>query len=210
MTVNARLEGGGRTITLTAPGLTGFRGGFAARVVIGGITNVLSSASGTLVGVNFYKAETTPYGQANVSLSTIRLEKEQIELLFRLDQIPGVPVVMLQAGIRNFGNRPVSLISVALLAMDEPGGFVAAGNPSEWLVTGLNNKTPILSSLSDVRDPLDIFEYGGLYRHDGVGFLFGPVGTPVAYVSAGITSRGGPDADRLQGRRVVETPGAGA
>jgi hypothetical protein len=97
-TVEASLEGGGRTITLTAPGLVEFRGGFSARVVIEGVTNVLSSDSGTLVGINSYTAEATPYGLANGSTSTIRFEKEQIELLFRLDQIPGVPVVMIAGG----------------------------------------------------------------------------------------------------------------
>jgi signal transduction histidine kinase len=240
-TVEARLEGGGRTIMLTAPGLNEFRGGFAARVVIEGVTNVLSSDSGTLVGVNSYSAETTPYGLANVSSSTIRFEKEQIELLFRLDQIPGVPVVILQAGIRNRGDRPVRLLSVSPLAMDERvtkgglvapalpvqgsgrsramsatfssggliapallGGFEVEGSPEKWVVTGLNNATPVVTTLDSLKanffiprrgvmpftdglapeGSLELFEYGGCYRDDGVGFLFGPVGAPVAFVAA--------------------------
>jgi hypothetical protein len=192
-TVEAQLEGGGRAITLTAPGLTGFRGGFAARVVIEGVTNVLSSDSGTLVGVNFYKAETTPYGQADVSLSTIRFEKEQIEMLCRLDHIPGVPVVMLQVGIRNRGDRPVRLLTVSPLAMDERvtkgglvapallGGFEVGGSPADWVVTGLNNATPVVTTLGELKEDLliprrqkfpfpqglaregtlEVFEYGG-------------------------------------------------
>jgi signal transduction histidine kinase len=207
VTVNACLEGGGRTITLTAPGLAEFRGGFSARVVIGGVTNVLSSASGTLVGSTSYTAETTPYGQANGSSSTIHFEKEQIELLFRLDQIPGVPVVMLQAGIRNRGDRPVRLLTVSPLAIDERltnGGFEVAGSPEKWVVTGLNNATPVVTTLDILKAnffiprrgsmsfahglapevSLELFEYGGCYRDDGVGFLFGPVGTPVAFVAA--------------------------
>jgi signal transduction histidine kinase len=218
--VDARLEGGGRTITLTAPGLSGFRGGFAARVVIGGVTNVLSSDSGTLVGVNSYTAETTPYGQANVSSSTIRFEREQIELLFRLDKVPGVPVVMLQAGIRNRGDRPVRLLTVSPLVMRDSGsagsvdpagqGFRVEGSPEKWMVTGLNNATPVLTTLGrldpnffiprkvDLAFPrglapegsLALFEYGGCYRDDGVGFLFGPVGTPVAFGLAFFRSLG--------------------
>ena len=193
-TVEARLDSDGRAMTLTAPGLAGFRGGFSATIVAGSATNVLSSESGSLVGVDSYTAETTPYGSASVSSSTIRFEREQIDLLFRLDQIPGVPVVMLQAGIRNTGDGPVNLVSVAPLEIDEGGprrSLRVSGNPADWLITGLNARTSVLSSLRNIAKPLELYEQGGFYRRDGAGFLFGPVGTPVAYVSARVAALGG-------------------
>ena len=198
--VEARLEAGGRTITLTAPGLDGFRGGFSATVVIGDVTQVLESASGTLVGTNAFTEEDSPYGPADVSLSTIRFEQERLDLLVRLEKVHGVPVVTLRAGINNFGERPVELVGVSPLVMGEAvstgrtdrsnGSFQMSGSPADWLVTGLNANTQVVSSAQDMGNPLRIEEQGSFYRSDGVGFLFGPVGTPVAYVSAHVVVQG--------------------
>ena len=198
--VVANLEDGGRTIALTAPGLDGFRGGFSATVVIGDVTQVLESTSGTLVGTNTFTDVGTPYGTAEVSLSTIRFEKERLELLLRVEKVHGVPVVTLRAGIKNIGKHPVNLAEFAPLAMDETrlagrtdratGALHLSGNPADWLVTGLNANTPVLFALPDISKPLRIEEQGSFYRSDGVGFLFGPVGTPVAYAYALVTVLG--------------------
>ncbi len=65
---------------------------------------------------------------------------------------------------------------------------------AEWLVTALdqsvNEVSPVVA-LSEISKPLNVREYGGLYRRDGAGFLFGPVGTPTAYVDARIAHGGG-------------------
>jgi hypothetical protein len=67
---------------------------------------------------------------------------------------------------------PGGLIAPALL-----GGFGVVGNPADWLVTGLNNRTPVLSPLGELKSGLlEIFECGGCYRQDGVGFLVGAPG----------------------------------
>ena len=109
-----------------------------------------------------------------------------MDLLFRLGRVPGVPGVLAQVGIRNTGKEPVRLISVTPLELE----FGVAGNPAEWLVTALdqsvNEVSPVVA-LNEIRTPLRIHEYGGLYRHDGSGFLFGPVGAPLAYVDARLT-----------------------
>ena len=199
--VSARLESDRRTFTLTAPGLTGFRGGFSATVDIGGTQQVLSSGSGVLTGTDSSTTEDTPYGMAATSSSTIRFEKEGIELLFRMHRLTGAPVVMMQTGIRNFGSQPVHLINVASPAMDAKSAansqparqacsFQVSGNRKDWLVTGVPRVTPIANALSEISTPLKLHEYGGFYRRDGTGFLFGPVGTPVAYISARIEALG--------------------
>ena len=112
----ARLEDGGRAIAIAAPALAGFHGGFSATVVIGGVTQVLESASGALAGTNAFTEADTPYGAADVSLSTIRFEEARLDLLVRVESVHGAPVVTLRAGIRNFGERPVRLADVAPLA----------------------------------------------------------------------------------------------
>ncbi len=198
--VEARLEDGGRTCALTLPGFTGFRGGFSATLESGGVTQVLVSSSGMLVGTNAFVDAGTPYGMAYVTLSSVRFEKEQVDLLVRLEKMKGVPVVLLQAGIRNIGDRPVNLLGVSPLSMadavstgqaDHVSGLLqVSGSPAEWLVTGMNPRTPVVAALGDIGAPLDIFEYGGFYRRDGTGFLFGPVGTPLAYLSARVAALG--------------------
>jgi signal transduction histidine kinase len=198
--VEARLVDGGRTVALSAPGVDVFRGGFSATVVVGAVTQVLDSASGTLAGTTAFTEADTPYGPADVSLSTIRFEQERLDLLVRLEKVRGVPVVTLRAGIKNFGERPVKLMGVAPLVMGETvsagrtdraaGALQLSGNPADWLVTGLNANTQVVSALQDMVNPLRIEEQGSLYRSDGTGFLFGPVGTPVAYAYAQIAVRG--------------------
>lgn len=198
--VATSLEDGGRTIVLTAPGLSGFRGSFSATVVIGDVTQVLNSASGTLAGTNAFTDADTSYGPADVRFSTIRFEQERLDLLVRLESVHGVSVVTLRAGIKNFGERPVNLVGVASLSMDETvsagrtdraaGSLQLSGRPADWLVTGLNANTQVVSSLQDMGALLRIEEQGSLYRSDGVGFLFGPVGAPVAYVSAHVAVQG--------------------
>jgi len=199
-TVAVRLEDEGRTLTLSAPGISVFRCGFSATVAVGGVTNLLASDSGTVAGRSTCMVEDTPYGPADVSFATVRFEKEGVDLLWRVEQVHGVSAVLLQAGIRNFGNSPVLLKNVTPLTMEPsvsagrdgnvPRSFQVSGSPAEWLLTGLHSKTPVLVALGEIESPVGIFEYGGFYRRDGAGFLFGPVGAPVAYMNARVTALG--------------------
>lgn len=191
--VDVHMDADGRTFSLAASGLAAFHGGFAAEVWSGGEPKMLSSRSGTRVGSDLQELEENPYGGAEESLSTIRFEKEGIDLIFRLHKMDSVPVVLLQAGIRNNGKAPVHVWTITPLEMDAalsttaasqaPRDLQVSGNPEEWIVTALNANTNLASSLPELRRPLTIVEQGTLYRKDGTGFLFGPVGKPVAYLS---------------------------
>ena len=190
------MDADGRTFNLVAPGLTAFRGGFAAEVWINGEPKILSSRFGTRVSSNTQAWEGNPYGSADETLSTFRFEKEQIDLFLSLEKMVGEPVILLRAGIKNDGSLPVHLWSVSPLEMDASIStnstarptreLHVSGNPEEWIITALNANTNIFTSLHDMKSPLNIVEQGTLYRKDGTGFLFGPVGKPVAYVSTRI------------------------
>ena len=189
-TVKATLDADGRAFTFVAPGMTGCRAGWSATIEINGKRRVLSSADGQMLASAAQTSEATPYGQAKVTETIIRFEQEQVALLFRLAQVPGVPGVLAQAGIRNGGQNSVNLVSVTPVAAE----FTVSGSPDEWLVTALDqsvNEMPPVVALREIRDVLKVREYGSLYRPDGLGFLFGPVGTPVAYVDARIAQSGG-------------------
>ncbi len=189
-TVSVALDADGRAFTFAAPGTMGFRGGFSATVVIGGRTKELCSAAGALIAPAAQATEDTPYGQAGVTAVTMRFAEEQVDLLFRLGQIPGVPGLLAQAGIRNGGKARINLVSMTPAALE---GRVT-GAPSEWLVTELDKsikEAPPVVALGEISQPLNVREYGGFYRQDGAGFLFGPVGTPTAYVDARIAHGGG-------------------
>ena len=182
-TVGATLAADGRSVMVTVPGVTACQGGFAATIKVGEETRELLSASGRAAGPAQKLTEETPYGAAEVNETTIHFEQEQVDLLFRFGRVPGVPGVLAQVGIRNTGKDPVRLVSVTPLELE----FRVAGNPAEWLVTALdqsvNEVVPVVA-LDAIRTPLNIHEYGGFYRRDGAGFLFGPVGAPVAFVDA--------------------------
>lgn len=179
--VSGTLASDCRTFTVTAPGLTGFQGGFSATLLIGNQKHDLSSANGLAVGSVERSTEQTPYGPAAVMATTFHFAQEQIDLKLRLGQVPGIPGVLAQAGIRNTGKEPVNLLSVTPIAM--MGRVV--GKPGDWLVTSLvpayQQKNSVVA-LEEIHKPLLVEEYGGFYRRDGSGFLFGPVGTPISFV----------------------------
>ena len=175
------LAADGRTFTITAPGLTSLQGGFAASIKVGDQLRELSSADGVAAGLAEHLTETTPHGVAGITATTIRFEKEQVELMLRLGSVPGGPGVLAQAGIRNTGKEPVSLVAVTPLAMV---GRVT-GQPADWFVTALlpnYERSQSVDSLDEIHEPLHVEEYGSFYRRDGTGFLFGPVGTPIAFL----------------------------
>jgi alpha-galactosidase len=203
---NVALDADGRAFTFAVPGTMDFKGSFSATIVSGmqtrellstmgqaalpaGQTQELHSAAGKLFAPVEESSEETPCGRASVTEVTLRFEKEQVDLLFRLSRIAGLPGMQAQAGLRNTGSAPVRLLSVTPVALE---GQVE-GNPTEWLVTALDmrvKEAPPVVALNEIQKPLRVFEYGGFYRGDGNGFLFGPVGAPIAYVQASFAHQG--------------------
>jgi signal transduction histidine kinase len=183
-----------------------FRGSFSATVVSGGQprellstmdqivlpagqTQELRSVEGRLLSPVEQTSEETPCGRASVTEATLRFQKEHIDLLFRISQVPGVRGFQAQAGIRNTGFTPVSLVALTPVALE---GHVEC-KPAEWLVTALDQSVksgPVVVTLDELQAPFKVHEYGGFYRVDGKGFLFGPVGTPTAYLEASIAHTG--------------------
>ena len=61
------------------------------------------------------------------------------------------------------------------------------GSPADWLVSRLHPRSRIPTQrVADIGKVLHVWEIGSLYRPDGTGFLFGPVGTPIAYIDTRI------------------------
>lgn len=193
--LSAGFAAGGRSISIKSDGFSDWHCGYSARVVVGDEEIELDSSSGNLLSVTAAaETEMTPQGTALITTRTIEFPNHNISLLFRLGKLPGAPVVMMQAGIINRSSQPVRLISVTPMRMQ----FSAHGNPSDWWITALNDSvettTPVLP-LARTATPVSIFETGSLYRTDGVGFMFGPVGSPIAYVNASISLK---DDDRIE------------
>lgn len=166
--VSARMADDGRSFRVTANGLNDFQAGWSATIERGGKPQVLSSTEGQV---------------STGAVTTISFPQAGIELLFRLDPAPGNAGVWARSGIRNTGKEPVNLVALRPVVAK----LRVAGDPAGWMVTGLNPLTPVATTLSEIMGPVDVHEYGGFYRRDGVGFLLGPVGDPVAYVNARFT-----------------------
>jgi len=179
--VDVTLAADGRTVSVSAPGLPAWRGCYAATTAAdGGQWQQLFSTNGA-AGPVTQVTEATPYGPADLAAVTVRFEQPQLELLFRFGRTPGRPGVLAQAGLRNSGRGPVRLLALTPLLL---AGQVA-GPPAEWLITALDQSVkqgPAVVALDELRAPYGVHESGGCYRPDGAGFLFGPVGTPIAYL----------------------------
>ncbi|MBN8459355.1 MAG: hypothetical protein J0M04_16120 [Verrucomicrobia bacterium] len=177
----------GRTLALEAEGIADWRCGYAAKVLAGGQEIELPSSAGELVSNTVTaEMETTPVGPISITESTIRFPEHGVHLVHRSGRVPGTPLVLMQSGITNRGQQPLRLISVTPLRME----FSVVGKPSEWWITALNDSVQTVQpvvGLEQIGQPLAVFENGGFYRRDGKGFLFGPVGRPVAYVNASIS-----------------------
>jgi len=204
--VIATLDDDGRAFTFTIPGVMDFRGSFSATFVRGeqphellstmgvaafqpGQTQVLHSVEGVLLADPETFTEQTPCGQATGREVALRFAPVQMDLLVRLSQVKGLSGFQVQLGIRNSGPSPVRLLSLTPVVME---GRVEC-NPSEWLVTALDQSVksgPVVFALNELQAPFKVYEYGGFYRVDGKGFLFGPVGTPTAYLEASIAHKG--------------------
>ncbi len=204
--VTCALDDDGRAFTFTVPGVMAFRGTFSAAFVRGehtrellstlgvsavqpGQTQVLHAAEGVLLAVPETFTENTPCGRATGKEVALRFERMQMDLLVRLSQVTGLSGFQVQTGIRNSGPAPVRLLSLTPVALE---GRVE-GKPAEWLVTALDQSVksgPVVVTLDEVQAPFTIHEYGGFYRVDGNGFLFGPVGSPTAYLEASIAYQG--------------------
>ncbi len=176
------------------------RAGFAANVEINGGGRSLNSTSGKVVETKT-ATESGAYGSTMVTTSVIRFEEERLELLFRLGTVADTPqVVLVQAGIRNFGEQSVRLAELVPLVMnDAPLTGIAAGagrflqvdgKPEDWFLTGLHAKTSVQLILGEMKTASWIHEQGGFYRGDRAGFLFGPVGEPVSYLSTLVSPLG--------------------
>lgn len=184
--VSAAFISGGRSLSMESSGFSEWRSGYSARVIVGTEELELNSTAGNLVSSTAAaETEMTPQGAALVTSRTIDFPKQNISLLFRLGKFPGSPVIVMQAGIVNRGQQPVRLVSVTPMRME----FVVKGEPGEWWITALNDSVqtaPAFIPLDRSRLPAAVFENGGFYRRDCVGFMFGPVGSPIAYVNATI------------------------
>jgi signal transduction histidine kinase len=181
--VRATLAADGRSVSVTAPGWCGMQGGFGAYIITGGETKQLASAAGAAVGPVRDLTESTPSGEAGVAETTLRFENSQVDLLFRLGRVPGVPGVLAQVGIRNGGQQPLELVGLTALDLT----IKADGPPASWQITGFHDPVAAVTALNELVQPLDVHEAGGFYNGTDKGFWFGAVGTPTSYVKARFT-----------------------
>ncbi|MEI6970224.1 MAG: sensor histidine kinase [bacterium] len=187
--IDARLDADGRTFTVVVPGTIAFQAGYSAQIEFDGHPLVLSPDSSPRQPDTARSSESTPLGSAEVATTTCSFGDARVDLLFRLGVVPGVSGVIAQAGIRNNGAKAVKFVSSTPVAL----AGQLAGNPSTWLATALFERDPAAAmkpaalAVSDIVTPLSIHECGTLYRPDGNGFLFGPIGTPIAYVNTSLS-----------------------
>ncbi len=123
--ISAAFDAGQRSVTVKASGVSVCAAKFSAAVEVEGKKRVLSSDAGALQHVA-NTTEPTPYGVATVTVSTLHFEEEQLDLMLRLGQVPGVPGVLFQAGLRNASGKNIRLWNLTPVQ-------VTAGHPvEEW------------------------------------------------------------------------------
>ncbi len=207
-TPNAVMAGDRKTYSFVTQGIEDGQASFSATIWHDGRKRLLSSLEATAIELLPRTTEETPYGEAAVESTVYRFAGESVEMMFRLSQVPGLPAVLAQVGIHNSSDQPVNLLSAV------PISFTGrlTGGPDDWLLSNFfPNENSVAKRFGEIglaradNNPpasddnrprqAQVWEYGGIYRADGNGFLFGPVGAPVTYVNARVTRR---DDDRIR------------
>ncbi len=184
----------GRAYSIQAPGLRVVNAMAEAVVVIDGVERPLRSTEGKAIRNEVLSDQFTPYGKAEVHVSTTRFEREGIDLLVRLERIEGLPVVLVNAGIRVFGRKGCDLLRVyplrGMSGSVADGVLQLEGEAGEWVLTGVSvDYTGQMAIPQVVARPLrdvqraGIIEECSLYNRDGRGVLMGPAGEPVAFAN---------------------------
>ena len=194
--VTVRLDSDSKNYQITGPGIESLRAGFSATVEISGKRQVLASANGVASLNPAGATEQTPYGPAVIQIATVRFPDHKLTMDIRLGQVPGQPCVLIQPSLHNEGSQPVRLLELNGMTMDQEKHLTLTGSQNNWLITSMDRSTEgrppnFLANLESLQGTMEIREYGTLYRPDGVGFLFGPVGEPVAYLTHRISRQPG-------------------
>lgn len=189
----AQMADDGRSFTIAAAGFSTLRSGFAAVIERNGKRQTLDSSDGHVVEVKSVQNTAGAYGPMRTTDVVIRFDAEELDLLFQLATVKDTPqVILVQAGIRNFGKHAIQLVDLVPLMMtdaslpsnDGEARFLQVeGRTQEWMLTGLHGKTPTQLQLNEAQNPAWLHEQGCLYRNDGKGFFFGPVGQPISYLA---------------------------
>jgi signal transduction histidine kinase len=116
---------------------------------------------------------------------SIPFPEQGVDLLLRTGKPDAFPSVWMQAGVRNTGSQTIRLASSSPLE----ARLRVEGRPTDWLLTGLHVRSPVVMSLAEMGAYVKLVEYGGCYRADGTGFICVPTGPPVAYVDQYWNSR---------------------
>lgn len=187
--VSGIFANGGRSLEVKAPGIESFTSGYSAKVDCAGVIKELRSTEGIPVEPPKHESEKTPYGEASVTVSTVDFPAEKLSLELRIGVVPGLPGFLLQPILRNRGARPVLVL--ALSALDS-AKLLLHGSPADWIATAYDESVDsgrfkCTGTLAELQKGLVMREYGSIYRRDGTGFLFGPVGEPLAFLDNRIT-----------------------
>jgi hypothetical protein len=182
-----------RSVIVTASGIDAFRFAFSVTVEIDGQRLTLRSQEGNIVGKPTTSKETTPYGIADIITSAVAFEQPGIMLHLRLGNLPGEQALLLQPALSNQGTKPIRLVSLAAIDMAGPMNLTLSGPPADWIATAYDQSTRggppnYIGSLAELEKGLSAHEYGSIYRKDGAGFFFGPIGEPIAYLENRVAS----------------------
>ena len=188
--VSFEMRDEGRSFLIKAPGLEMGEMRFGASIHLDGSYRYLHSCQGQPMGTEILADQPGPYGKTQATVSTVRFEDLGIDLLLKIERIEGTPCLLLNAGIRNRGDRSVSLIHLRMLdlaknnTLTNGASWAGQGSLQDWILTGQDSEGKLTRTFADLVKELRIPEQFAVYRKDGKGVFFGPVGEPSAYVHA--------------------------
>lgn len=185
--LSAAISAGERTMIVKADVFSEWKSGYSAKIWINNQEHDLRSSEGNLIADSAAaETEQTPRGAAVMTTRTLHYPEHGVNVIYRFGRVSGCASLIMQVGVKNVGTQEVRLVSVTPLDAQ----FRLQNDEKHWRLTALNDSGRFMKSVhlfDEMRQPLQVRECGSMYRDDGEGFLFGPVGAPVAFVSAWIS-----------------------
>jgi len=185
--VGFEMRAEGRSFWIQAPGLEMGEMHFGAEIEIDGQRHFLDSREGKPVGAEAFADRTVPYGKTQAEISTVRFEELGIDLMLRIDRFEETPCLLINAGIRNLGDRSVTLIQLRMIDRPKNNNALAGtpwtgvGSLQDWILTAQDSGV-LTKTFAELEKPIAVREEFGAYRREGAGVFIGPVGKPAAFV----------------------------
>lgn len=163
----------GRSFSIQALGMEMGKMHFGATINLHGSYRYLDSSKGQSMRTEILTDQPGTYGMTQGMVFTVRFEDLKIDLLLMVERIEGTPCLLIHAGIRNWGDRPISLNQLRMIDFPKADATTTGASwagKGAWRIGFLQGSDyTIARTFVGLQKNDKIAEPFAVYRKDGTG-----------------------------------------